>query len=122
MKVIGPTAVQPTGRQLFNADGTVRGVNYGVASGKRGAMLSVTLRRGAKDGKKLTTGFIVDGVDFGKVYAQVVTMVADFYDLPGDDPMRADMVSSKAAFLAAKGLVIKPVVIRYDQVSLADEG
>ena len=122
MKAAGQASSPLTRSKLFNADGTVRGVNYAVASGTRGAILSVILRRGAKDGKKLVTGLVVDGVDFGRVYAQAMHMVADFYDLPGDDPLRSDMLDSKAAFLAAKGLVIKPVVIRYDQVSLADEG
>lgn len=116
MKVIGATA-PPTRSKLFNVDGTVRGVNYLVASGTRGAVLAVSLRRGTKEGKKLITAYTVDGADFGKVYAQVITMVADFYELPGDDPMRADMLASKAAFLAAKGLVTTPVVIRYEQVS-----
>ncbi|CAE6821500.1 hypothetical protein R70006_06221 [Paraburkholderia domus] len=104
--------------RLFNDDGTITGMSYSSASGKRGAVLSVSTTRPGK--KRLATSLLVDGRDFPEVFAVAVQLIADFHDVPSDDPLRVDMLASKAAFLAAKELTTRRVVIEYDQVSLVD--
>jgi hypothetical protein len=98
---------------LFWDNGTVIGIGYSDASSTRGAIISVVRKY---KGRRFSTGFGVDGVDFNAAYDRAIDVLADFLEIADGDPMRAQMKDTKAAFLSVKGLTVKPVVIRYDQV------
>jgi hypothetical protein len=99
---------------IFNG-ATLRNVYYCAASGTRGAILSINLKGKEKGAPKLTKSFSVDGVDFTQVYARMINALADFYGMSKTDPLRADMMATKAAFMRANGLTVR--VVAYEQVS-----
>jgi hypothetical protein len=96
--------------QIFNADGTLRGVYYCQPSTRRGAVVSVTLgrTRNSDPSKRLTRALIVEGRDFPALYADVVNSVAAWHGVTDNDLSRA-MHGSMSKFLELSGLVLREV-------------
>lgn len=100
--------------RVFDADGTIKGVKFTSASGRRPAILSISIARGTPN--PLTTGFSVEGKDFRSVYSNVVHLIAAYYEILQDQALVAEMLATCDLFLAKSNLRLEPVVIRYEQV------
>lgn len=99
--------------RILNEDGTICGLYYCAASGKRGAVLQVSIKRETPNG--FTTSMIVDGKDFRTVYREIVNAIATHYGLLQGNEMIVKMHDSTEAFLIKNGLQLKQVT--YEQVS-----
>lgn len=104
---------------IFKTDGTVRGVDYGKPSTRRGAVLQIRLK--SEDAGKFQTSLLVDGKDFHAVYSSVVKMVAEHFKLKHDDDLFGELVASKEKFLQSKGLTTKRVEVAYEQLVAINE-
>jgi len=100
--------------RIFDADGTIKGLKFSPASSRRPATLAVSIARGTTN--PLTTGFSVEGKDFRSVYANVVHLIAAYYEVLQDQTLVAEMLSTCDLFLEKSNLRLEPVVIRYEQV------
>ena len=100
--------------RAMNADGTIRGLVFCNQSTRRGAVLSVAIRRGKPGG--LYTSKIVDGKDFRAVYREMVNVIADHLGVAEGSELRLKMHGSADAFLAKYRLRL--VEVRYQQVAL----
>lgn len=110
-------SVETTRDRVFDADGTIKGLKFTAASGRRPAVLGVSIARGTPN--PLTTGFSVEGKDFRSVYANVVHLIAAYYEVLQDQELVAAMLATCDLFLAKSNLRLEPVVIRYEQVVAA---
>ena len=99
--------------RAMNADGTIRGLVFCNQSTRRGAVLSVAIRRGKPGG--LYTSKIVDGKDFRAVYREMVNVIADHLGVAEGSELRLKMHGSADAFLAKYRLRL--VKVRYQQVT-----
>ena len=99
--------------RAMNADGTIRGLVFCNQSTRRGAVLSVAIRRGKPGG--LYTSKIVDGKDFRAVYREMVNVIADHLGVAEGSELRLKMHGSADAFLAKYRLRL--VEVRYQQVT-----
>lgn len=99
--------------RVMSDDGTIRGLVYCAPSGKRGAVLQVSVRRGKPEG--FSTSMIVDGRDFRSVYREIVTTIIGFYGFEQNSELAQRMLQSADAFLKRYGLQLTE--IRYEQVS-----
>lgn len=99
--------------KVMNADGTIRGLVFGNPSTRRGAVLSVAIRRGKPGG--LYTSMIVDGKDFQAVYREMVNVIAGHLGVEEGSELRLKMHSSADAFLSKYRLRL--VEVRYQQVA-----
>ena len=99
--------------RAMNADGTIRGLVFSNQSTRRGAVLSVAIRRGKPGG--LYTSKIVDGKDFRAVYREMVNVIADHLGVAEGGELRLKMHGSADAFLAKYRLRL--VEVRYQQVT-----
>lgn len=99
--------------KIMKKDGTIRGLCYFAPSGKRGAVLTIAIKRGSLDG--LSTSMIVDGKDFRTIYHEMVNLIAAHYGLVDGCELFKEMHGSADAFLAKNGLELKEV--RYEQVT-----
>lgn len=107
----------PLHEMIFNTDGTLRGVTYSNASKRRGAVLSVNINKYRQNA--IRTSFGVDDRDFRAVYKNVVAVLAALYDVTSDIKLVAKMESTSDLFLKVNGLVLRPVVIKFEQVTKA---
>ncbi|CAN7676912.1 hypothetical protein LJR194_005425 [Acidovorax sp. LjRoot194] len=103
-------------KNAMNQDGTIRGLVYCAPSGKRGAVLQVSIRRGTPNG--FTTSMIVDGKDFRTVYREIVDAIVHHYDFAEGNELIRKMHESTDIFLKKYGLRLKEV--RYEQVTKAE--
>ena len=104
--------------RVFDLDGTINGLKFSSASGRRPATLAVSIARGTPN--PLTTGFSVEGKDFRSVYANVVHLIAAYYEVLQDQALVAEMLATCDQFLAKSNLRLEPVVIRYEQVVVSE--
>lgn len=99
--------------KVMNADGTIRGLVFCNPSTRRGAVLTVAIRRGKPGG--LSTSMIVDGKDFRAVYREMVNVIAGHLEIAEGSELRLKMHGSADAFLAKYRLRL--VEVRYQQVT-----
>lgn len=99
--------------RVFDKDGTIKGVQYYKASGRRPAVLAINIAL-ASD-KPLRTVLSIKEKDFRCVYAKVICAVADYFRVD-DQELLADMHSTCDLFLTRNRLRLEPIVIRYEQV------
>lgn len=100
--------------RVFDVDGTINGLKFSPSSGRRPATLAVSIARGTPN--PLTTGFSVEGKDFRSVYANVVHLIAAYYEILQDQELVAEMLATCDLFLVKSNLRLEPVVIQYEQV------
>lgn len=103
--------------RVFDADGTIKGLKFSAASGRRPAILAISIARGTVN--PLVTGFSVEGKDFRAVYTNVVHLIAAYYEVLQDQGLVAEMLATCDVFLKKSNLRLEPVVIQYEQVVAA---
>lgn len=94
---------------LFKQDGTLRYLSYCKASGRRGAVLSVSCGP-----KGIHTALMLDGYDFAAVYRRGCELLAEAFGA-GDTALLADMLLTGEAFLAKNGLQLVTVQYQHAQ-------
>lgn len=98
---------------LLRPDGTLKGLTFGRAQGKRGPCIQIAL---PKSGINKSVG--LEGRDFHELYAEAVALVAGAKGIAFESPEYRAMLATESCFLKANGLDLKPVA--YMQVVVAD--
>ncbi|MBP8275560.1 MAG: hypothetical protein KAX55_01530 [Propionivibrio sp.] len=108
--------------QIIDTDGTLYGVGFysASASGRRPNVIGISIARRTQ--KAFATVMSVDGKDFRTVYNDIVVRLADYYGVLDDPELVKSMLATCDQFLKKNGLVLDPVVIRYEQVRYATQG
>jgi hypothetical protein len=99
---------------IFNPDGTLRGVYYLEACGKRSEGLNVRLT--AKGVGTVSTCFSVENTDWPVAWARAVGALADFWGVARGSDTHLAMLDSREAFMKTRGLTTHTVTIVYQQV------
>lgn len=111
------TILNPTRDRIFDKDGTIKGVQYYKASGRRPAVLAINIALASNN--PLRTSLSIERKDFRGVYADAVRTVAEYFTV-SDGELLSDMHSTCDLFLTKSSLRLEPIVIRYEQV-VADD-
>lgn len=103
-----------TPKDIFNADGTLRGIYYLEASGKRSECLNVRLT--VKGVGTVSTCFSVENTDWPVAWARAVGALADFWGIERGSDTHLLMLDSQGAFMRKHGLTTHTVTIVYQRV------
>lgn len=108
-------------QRVFLPDGRgLRGINLLRSSAPRGLALAVAIH--TPTGKRLQFNtFSLRGKDFYKQWERAVEGIAERYEIAKEDALYAQMIAASANFIAFYRIILRPVVVTYQEAELASE-
>jgi len=100
--------------EMVDNAGILKGLSYTPASTTRGEALSIKLGRDTD--RVVTRTLTIKDKHFDDVFDEAVLAVAEWRKVKKNDPLIAEMLKTREAFMAYYGLTYKHVKIEYTTV------